>query len=124
MEGGIIGKYGFVNAEVEYQDYSKGHMRIVSDNLYDKDVEEKINNEISANYTSALKVNLGIEVAAIEQFRLRAGIGFAQSPYVDQREFKNPTLDLVCGISGQTFFFGFRIQAMEVILRIPTLFYF
>lgn len=55
-------------------------MRIVSDNLYDKDVEEKINNEISANYTSALKVNLGIEVAAIEQFRLRAGIGFAQSP--------------------------------------------
>ena len=40
--GGIIGKFGFVNAEVEYQDYSKGHMRIVSDNLYDKDVEEKI----------------------------------------------------------------------------------
>lgn len=107
--GGIIGKFGFVNAEVEYQDYSKGHMRIVSDNLYDKDVEEKINNEISANYTSALKVNLGIEVAAIEQFRLRAGIGFAQSPYVDQREFK-PNFGFGVGYRADFFFLdlGYR----------------
>lgn len=85
--GLILGKFGFVNAEVEYQDYATSKIKIDSDNLFDKQVEDNINADIRANYKSALKVNFGAEVAAIENFRIRAGIGVAQSPYIDQKEF-------------------------------------
>ncbi len=107
--GGVIGKFGFVNAEVEYQDYSNGKIRIKSDNLADKQIEEQINGEIKANYTSTVKVNLGIEVAAIENFRIRAGVGFAQSPYVGQHDF-NPNFGLGIGYRSDMFFLdlGFR----------------
>lgn len=101
--GGIIGKYGFINAEVEYQDFSKGRMRIDSDNLFDKQVEDQINGEVKANYTSAIKVNFGAEVAAIQNFRIRAGIGFAQSPYVDQRDF-HPNFGFGVGYKTDYFF--------------------
>ncbi|MBK7739724.1 MAG: hypothetical protein IPI42_03940 [Saprospiraceae bacterium] len=107
--GCIIGKFGFVNAEVEYQDYSGSKIRIDSDNLYDKQVEEQINGEIKANYTSTVKVNLGIEVAAIEHFRIRAGVGFAQTPFVGQRNFY-PNFGLGLGYRSDVFFLdlGFR----------------
>lgn len=101
--GGIVGKYGFINAEVEYQDFSKGRMRISSDDLFDKQVEDQINGEVKANYTSAIKVNFGAEVAAIQNFRIRAGVGFAQSPYVDQRDF-HPNFGFGVGYKTDYFF--------------------
>lgn len=87
--GGILGKFGFINAEVEYQDYSKSKIKIkagenvINDNL----VQDNINADIKANYQKTVKVNFGAEVAAIPNFRLRAGIGFAKSPYVSESEF-------------------------------------
>ena len=85
--GGILGKFGFVNAEVEYQNYSKSKIKIDSDNFFDKEIENNINGQIKANYKGALKINFGAEIAAVENFRFRAGIGVAQSPYIDQKEF-------------------------------------
>ena len=85
--GAILGKFGFVNAEIEYQDYSSSKIKIDSENLFDKQVEDNINGDIKANYKSAIKINFGAEIAAIENFRFRAGIGVAQSPYIDQKEF-------------------------------------
>ncbi|MCO6462289.1 MAG: hypothetical protein J5I59_12870 [Saprospiraceae bacterium] len=110
--GGIIGKFGFVNAEVEYQDYAQGHMRIVSDNLFDKEVEDKINDEIKANYTSAIKVRLGLEIAAVKHFRMRAGIGFDQSPYVNQRDFK-PNFGFGLGYRSDFFFLDLGYRRWE-----------
>ena len=85
--GAILGRFGFVNAEVEYQDYGTSKIKIDSDNLFDKQVEDQINSDIKANYKSALKINFGAEIAAIENFRIRAGIGVAQSPYAGENEF-------------------------------------
>ena len=101
--GGILGKFGFVNAEVEYQDNSKGKIKIDSDNIFDKEVEDKINGEIKANYQKTVKVNFGAEIAAIPNFRLRAGIGFAKSPYISETEFL-PNFGFGAGYRNDYFF--------------------
>lgn len=107
--GGILGKFGFVNAEVEYQDNSKSKIKIDSDNIYDIQIQDNINAEIKANYRSTVKVNFGAEVAAIPNFRLRAGIGFAQSTYVSDSEFL-PSIGFGAGYRGDKFFLdlGYR----------------
>ena len=101
--GGILGKFGFINAEIEYQNYSNCKINIDSDNLFDKEVEDNINGQIKANYKGALKINFGAELAAIENFRFRAGIGVAQSPYVDQKEF-HPNFGFGAGYRNDYFF--------------------
>ena len=103
--GGILGKFGFINAEVEYQDYSKSKIKIkagenvINDNL----VQDNINADIKANYQKTVKVNFGAEVAAIPNFRLRAGIGFAKSPYVSESEFL-PNFGFGAGYRNDYFF--------------------
>lgn len=107
--GGILGKFGFVNAEVEYQDNSTSKIKIDSDNIFDIQIQDNINREIKANYRGTVKVNFGAEVAAIPNFRLRAGIGFAQSPYVSDSEFL-PSIGFGAGYRSDYFFIdlGYR----------------
>ncbi len=107
--GGILGKFGFVNAEVEYQDNSKSKIKIKSDNINDINIQDNINAEIKANYRSTVKVNFGAEIAAIPNFRLRAGIGFAKSPYVSDTEYL-PSIGFGAGYRSDYFFvdLGYR----------------
>lgn len=66
-------------------------------------VQDNINADIKANYQKTVKVNFGAEVAAIPNFRLRAGIGFAKSPYVSESEFL-PNFGFGAGYRNDYFF--------------------
>ncbi|MFM2268686.1 MAG: hypothetical protein RL757_2127 [Bacteroidota bacterium] len=72
----VAGKYGFVNADVEYTDYTQP--RFFYDGA-DNDAQQSVNSEIKSKYKAALSTRLGGELA-IGEFRLRAGIGYRTSP--------------------------------------------
>ncbi len=71
----VAGKYGFVNADLEYTDYTQP--RFFYDSA-DNDAQQSVNSEIQSKYKAALSTRLGGELA-IGAFRLRAGIGYRTS---------------------------------------------
>ena len=84
--GVIAGKQGFLGASVTWTDYAG--MRYdysVRGNGNAFETEERnVNKDIQQTYTTAFTVNMGGELA-LEGFRLRAGIGLDQSPYINDR---------------------------------------
>lgn len=100
--GAIFGKNGFLNAEVEYQDFSKSNIKIKSDNIADRSIQDDINREIGLNYRSVLRFNMGGEIA-IPFFRFRAGYGLSQSPFVGETGFL-PSFGLGLGFKGEKMF--------------------
>ncbi len=66
----LVGKKGFVSADVEYLDYSKMAFEF---GLDDKDFENDINRSIKSSYTSAVNIRLGAE-ATMDIFRFRVGL--------------------------------------------------
>ncbi|OON70815.1 OmpP1/FadL family transporter [Hymenobacter sp. CRA2] len=81
----VIGKYGFVSADVETLDYSEARLRNASD-LQDGDTYSfaSENDRISQIYKRVVNVRLGAE-ARLDAFRLRAGYASYGDPYRDSR---------------------------------------
>jgi hypothetical protein len=65
---GIIGKYGFVSADVEYVDFRSMKLNANFD-------MSASNNAIKNNYRSVLNIRAGAE-ARLDKFRLRGGFGY------------------------------------------------
>ncbi len=80
----VIGKIGFVSAEVEWVDYSTASFNFTKDinNSANQDLERQINNSILNSFDSALNIRLGAEYA-YKIFRLRGGFNISGSPFVD-----------------------------------------
>lgn len=77
--GSVISRKGFIAARVDYKDYTQLRFDF-GDDRDDRAFEELENNRIDSLFESSLTFSLGGELA-LENFRIRAGYGFEQSPY-------------------------------------------
>jgi len=77
----LLGKKGFVSADVEYVDYSAASFGSASGSINDPNVVDfsPENSEISQLFQQAVNLRLGGE-ARIDMFRLRAGFAYHSSP--------------------------------------------
>lgn len=85
--GSILGKNGFINAEISWSDLSKGRVSVKSNDQGDKALEKQINDEVKHNYTNAIKVNIGGELVLGKYFRIRAGYGMEQNGLKSDTKF-------------------------------------
>ena len=86
--GVVIRTSGFFGASVKLTNYS--YMKYDysvrgNGNSYDA-IERQVNDDIKQNYAAALQLNLGGEYV-LDQFRVRGGASFVQSPYSDDGGF-------------------------------------
>lgn len=105
----IIGRRGFLTAEVEYQDFASTEFNF-NNTTSDADLayEAELNRQIQDSYKSAVNIKLGGEFA-YENLRLRAGYGLIGSPYVEGDAFYN-ALSLGVGLRQKSFYMdlGYR----------------
>ena len=82
--GLIIGKSGFVSAEVEYVNYAKNEFDLTaeSNSPEDQAFQEQLNEQIGEDFQSAVNIRIGGEWA-VNQFRLRGGYQVRTSALAD-----------------------------------------
>lgn len=78
----IFGKLGLVSADYEYVDYSKAKLRTANSILYSGDFTQE-NGVIKDIYRGTHNVRIGLEIRVADFWRIRAGTGLSQSPFVD-----------------------------------------
>ena len=103
--GFIVGKSGFVSADVEWADYGKSNF------ILDKEyitTQNDVNQLITSRYKSALNVRMGGEYV-YDIFRFRAGVGLNGSPRQD-KDFWNTTYNAGIGLRGRHFYMDFAWQ--------------
>jgi hypothetical protein len=108
--GVILGKNGFITAEVEYVDYSSGNISFTQTDTIGaaqqqelKQFENEINNDVKTTLKSAVNIRLGGEFA-YDVFRLRAGVNI-----LGATQLNNNTTQQVytagAGVRGKSMFF-------------------
>ncbi len=88
---GIIGKKGFISADVESVDYSAMRLRSTDGS----NAMEIANDEIRRKYKSAVNYRIGGEYV-IDEFRLRGGFASYSSPFI-QSENNNARTNYITG---------------------------
>jgi hypothetical protein len=83
--GFILGKNGFISAEVEYLDYANASFSY--ENGFEL-AERRINQDIRDIYDEVINIKAGGEYA-YEKFRARIGTAFYQSPLKDDNAFSS-----------------------------------
>jgi hypothetical protein len=96
---GIIGKVGFITADVEYVGYSTARYRF--DDL-DASLENATNQMIRTSYKGASNFRIGAEVRPADILMVRVGFGYYGSPYQD-KAMKGERMDISAGL-------GFRFS--------------
>ena len=76
----VIGKSGFVTAEVEYVDYGRARFNFDSFNEGDALYLEELNNTIRNKYGKALNLRMGGEIV-MDKLRLRGGYAIYNTPF-------------------------------------------
>ncbi|HHM21535.1 MAG TPA: hypothetical protein ENJ20_05880 [Bacteroidetes bacterium] len=112
--GVIIGKQGFLSAEIEYVDYTNASFNFNNTaELADLEREEELNTEIHTQLQPGINIRFGGEYA-LQDFRLRAGYALNASPFANTDE-KNGSLSLGAGYSGKDFFadLAFKYSSSE-----------
>ncbi len=109
----IIGKSGFISADVEYVDYAFANFNYTADNNLFEEEEEEINTDIKNALTSAINLRIGGEYA-IKKFRLRAGFSTAGS-YRDQADVESiQTISAGLGYRANYFYTDFAFQRASI----------
>lgn len=105
--GFILGKRGFVSAEVEYIDYSGASFDFDTDNSADIEYQNELNVAIDEEYQGAINTRIGGEYA-FGIYRARAGVGLygAPSEEIDPRVTFNAGL----GFRKRAFFMDLAFQ--------------
>lgn len=100
----IIGKSGFVSADVEYIDYSSAKFNFTrnSNSFEDREYQDEVNQEIKDIYGGAVNVRLGGELA-VDAFRVRGGVQLLTSPFVGDNTMQS-TVTLGAGVRGNKAF--------------------
>lgn len=106
--GVVIGKSGFVSAEVESVNYGKNSFSF--DSFVDE--EREANDGIKANLESALNIRLGGEFS-YNIFRFRAGLNLLQSPLVGDNTTNN-SISAGAGIRQKNFFADLAYKRFNV----------
>lgn len=111
----LIRKTGFLSAEIEWVDYSANEYNFTADiaNNANQQAEREINNEIQRLYEPKMNVRLGGE-AALDNFRLRAGVNLLGKPYASESGF-NMAYTAGVGVRGESFYLdlGYRYSTGE-----------
>jgi hypothetical protein len=76
-------------------------------------IERQVNAAINSNYSSALDLHLGGEMA-LKAFRIRGGVSLAQSPYLNDKGFDS-SYHTGLGFRGDTYFIdlGYSLATRE-----------
>lgn len=100
----IVGKQGFISADIEYIDYASAKYDFTtnSDNVEDRIYQDEVNAEIKESYKSAVNIKLGGELA-YEGFRFRLGGQLLSSPFVNDHTFEK-VLTAGLGVRGNKAF--------------------
>lgn len=113
--GFIIGKSGFISAEVEYVDHAGSTFDLTSDSNSPEDqaYQEELNGEIVADFQSVFNIRVGGEWA-INKFRLRGGYQLGRSPFVNQDEMQG-ILSLGAGVRGKNVYLdlGYQLRSFN-----------
>jgi len=111
----LFKKLGFLSADVEWVDYSANKYNFTADvaNTANQQAEQAVNNEIQRLFEPKMNVRLGGE-AALDNFRLRAGINLIEKPYAADSGF-NMGYTVGAGIRGESFYLdlGYRLRTGE-----------
>jgi hypothetical protein len=103
--GFILGKSGFISADVEWADYSQANFALDKEFVLDQNA---VNQQITSRYKSALNMRFGGEYV-YDMFRFRLGAGLNGSPRQD-KNFWNTTLNAGAGIRGRHFYMDLAWQ--------------
>lgn len=87
--GAIIGRKGFISADVEMVDYTKGAFNLTSElnTAETKLLEKELNNSIDTSFKQTFNFRVGGEYAH-NSLRFRAGLGMYGSPIEGESTFK------------------------------------
>ena len=106
----VLKKYGFLSADVEWVDYGSNRYNLTSNAPTNENeiYERELNREIQSAYKQAMNIRLGGELA-LDNFRLRAGVGLYGKPGAGEDGF-NTTYSGGVGVRGESFFLdlGYR----------------
>ncbi len=106
---------GFVNADLEFIDYSSNSFNLTSSDRSssaDAEFETQLNDQIADELNNVMNIRLGTELG-YHSLRLRAGISMDQSPYTDESIDNNLTLGLGIGIKKRSFSFDLGLQSRQ-----------
>lgn len=108
--GYLLGKSGFVSAQLEYLNYSNSEFR------YDNEfaaAERSVNRDIRDQLQSVINFSMGGELA-LDKFRARVGTSLRQNPTSETSSY-NPGLSLGVGFRDDNFFMdvAYRWQRNE-----------
>ncbi|HKK87513.1 MAG TPA: hypothetical protein VJ917_01605 [Saprospiraceae bacterium] len=108
--GSIIGRKGFIAARLDYRDYTQMRYDFGDDRI-DRQQADAQNSSIDTLFSSSLNLSIGGELA-LDDFRVRLGYGFEQSPYAD-RLSNTSRYSLGAGWRGRDFFIdlGYLLEA-------------
>ena len=102
---------GFVSLEYEYSNPGKAKYIFEDNYQYDlSDEQDRLNSEMSGKYKATHTIKGGIEGIVAEHFRVRAGVQYRTSPFVDQsssdKYAKNNNISISGGLGyvGKSFF--------------------
>lgn len=108
----VIKKIGFLSAEVEWVDYSANRYNFTADvaNAGNQDAEQRENSKIQLDFEPKVNVRVGAE-AALDNFRLRAGVNLLGKPYANENGF-NMGYSAGFGVRGESFYLdlGYRLR--------------
>jgi hypothetical protein len=108
----LIQKAGFLSAEIEWVDYSANKYNFTSDiaNTGNQLAERQVNNEVQRLFEPKMNVRLGGE-AALDNFRLRAGVNLLGKPYATETGF-NMAYSAGAGVRFPSFYLdlGYRFS--------------
>ncbi len=109
----VIGNRGMITADIDLVDYSG--IRFSSNNSNDHATMTQNNNEIKANYKSAINYRIGGEMKVNELFSLRAGYGINGSAYKDDsaNDFQTQFLSGGVGYRYKNYFFDLAYQYVK-----------
>lgn len=115
--GLVFKKLGSIAAEVEYVDYSRSFLsdRKFSPSPYSFNAE---NAQIDNIYRNVLNYKLGIEARVTEQFYLRAGYAYYDSPYSEEKEISQQPVQFYTAGFGYNFGAVYLDAAMVMQKRI------
>jgi hypothetical protein len=100
----VMGKLGFIDADIEFVDYSNNRYNFTADvaSTDNKELERILNNEIQRAYKQTTNVRVGAEIAQ-KKLRLRGGLNLLGKPEQDQSGF-NMAYSAGIGVRSQSFF--------------------
>ncbi len=109
--GYIVGKSGFISAEVEYLDYGNASFNLTrnANDAGTRQYQNELNGELEDGLSSTVNVRVGGEYA-INAFRVRAGLGINGNPYASNLNLSSTAISTGLGWRTKGFYADFAYK--------------